>query len=298
MSYTYSVNMFIIFQPVSWDDTRHLVSVLKGSWIFRGQSDQSWGLTSSLERAIGQTNNEIRNRVENKEKSILREFQRRAHHYISSPPSYANKLEWLALFQHYGGVTRLLDFSHSFYVATFFAVENTIGTYTDAAIWAINLNNIHKVIKDKIDKKKRELLKNDTEQEYVSLAESILEDGIENKLVFGVEPERMNERLAIQQGIFLFPCNIAASLEENLAGNFDKSEEIFRKTPVITYDPNTMTSQLLESAFKEATVVKIIIPSYMKEDIIRDLWKMNVNTATLFPGIDGYARSLSFHLID
>ena len=54
---------------------------------------------------------------------LVHDFRRRAHHYIQSPPSPDEHLEWLALVQHHGGPTRLLDFTKSFYVASFFAVE-------------------------------------------------------------------------------------------------------------------------------------------------------------------------------
>jgi hypothetical protein len=234
--------------------------------------------------------------IEIKEKIVLREFQRRAHHYISTTPSISDKLEWLALIQHHGGVTRLLDFSHSFYVAAFFAAENTHGDFTNAAVWAINLSKIHNTVKDKIDESKKGIF-DGSEKEFLNLAENILREVVDNNLVFGVEPEKMNERLAIQQGIFLFPCNVRESLEQNLAGTFDEQSEVFQKTAAVTYNPEILTSEILKPLFEQTTVIKIIIPSYIRDEILRDLWKMNVSTATLFPGIDGFTRSLNFHLL-
>ena len=43
----------------------------------------------------------------------------------------ANRLEWLALMQHYGTPTRLLDFTRSPYVACYFALEELPRTDPD-----------------------------------------------------------------------------------------------------------------------------------------------------------------------
>jgi hypothetical protein len=54
------------------------------------------------------------------ESGLLRRFKRQAHHYISNPPEENDPLEWLALMQHYGAPTRLLDWTYSFFVALYF----------------------------------------------------------------------------------------------------------------------------------------------------------------------------------
>ena len=188
--------MFVVIQPKSWDDMRHLITKMPGKWIFRGQPNSAWGLSSSLERALGQINTYDRRKfVESKEKLLLREFMRRAHHYIPSLPSKAESLEWLALIQHYGGATRLLDFSHSFYVGAFFAVEENKPDQENAAIWAINITGIDNVVKGKIDNQYKQLITKSTNNEYIQLAQELLVHGTATNLVFGVEPER-HERTA------------------------------------------------------------------------------------------------------
>jgi len=290
--------VFIAVQAKSWDDIRHLVSGLPGKWVFRGQSNSTWGLYSSLERALGQINNDDRRRiVEGKEKLLLREFMRRAHHYIPSPPLNTESLEWLALIQHHGGATRLLDFSHSFYVGAFFAVEANKPEQENAAIWAISITSIDKVIKEKIDNQYKQLLSESTNTEYIQLAQELFVHGTATNLVFGVEPERMNERLAVQQGLFLFPSNVGAAFEENLAGVFNSQADVFQNTAALTYDPEKH-DEVMKSLLPNIIVLKIIVPRYLREEMLRDLWSMNVSSATLFPGIDGFTRSLAYHLVD
>jgi FRG domain len=86
------------------------------SWAFRGVGKQEWGLQSSLERM------ELTIPLAEAEQYLLNTFQRRVHHYICDPPTKDDYLEWLALLQHHGAPTRLLDWTKSPYVALFFAL--------------------------------------------------------------------------------------------------------------------------------------------------------------------------------
>jgi hypothetical protein len=104
--------MFVV-EPDSWEATRYLIEKIlpTSSWAFRGHSDESWKLETTFERAAVDFNlrpiAELRTSIE---AEMIWEFQRRAHHYVSNPPSPDQHLEWLALIQHYEGPTRLLDF--------------------------------------------------------------------------------------------------------------------------------------------------------------------------------------------
>jgi hypothetical protein len=101
--------------------------------------------------------------------------------------------------------------------------------------------------------------------------------------VIPVEPERLNERISIQQGLFLFPCDLEISFEHNLSETFGLSGLVFSNHD-ITKDFNPRTTLL----------IKLVIPRKSHRRALDDLWDMNVSAKTLFPGLDGFARSLNY----
>jgi hypothetical protein len=109
-----------------------LVGLASDLYVFRGQSNSSWGLKSSFERAAEDIES---NKWPILEQNMLLEFKRHAHHFLNHVPKDNSLVEWLAIMQHYGCPTRLLDFTRSPYIALFFAIENAS---SNSAIWAIN----------------------------------------------------------------------------------------------------------------------------------------------------------------
>lgn len=85
------------------------------------------------------------------------------------------------------------------------------------------------------------------------------------KLVFPVEPFSMNRRYSLQQSVFLSTGTSNAPFMEQL---------LFLKDDL------------------PKAVVKLEIPSWHQKQVLRELLKMNLHRASLFPDLDGYALSL------
>lgn len=86
--------------------------------VFRGHSDIKYELKTSLGRCEP-INSKTTQQLE---KRILKLFKESSLPYLEYRPS--NELEWLAVAQHFGLPTRLLDWSYNPLVATYFAVES------------------------------------------------------------------------------------------------------------------------------------------------------------------------------
>jgi len=260
----------------NWEETKIEFNKLVNSdmWLFRGQSDSSWSLMTSLERWIADNSKlstDVANDGEFIERIFLDEFQNGAHHYLKSSLHLPqDTLEWLALMQHHGAPTRLLDFTTSPYVASFFAFENPGEPTKSCAVWAINemwcrASAISIINKAHEDEKNFEKL-----HEYTQLSDEkyfkkiFLRDPEIPQMVFPVCSKRKNERLTVQQGLFLCPGGANESFEEQL-GNLEDSYN---------------------------NVKKIILPNKLRKEVVEDLRLMNITSVSLFPGLDGFAKSV------
>lgn len=251
------------------EDLMKLHTLLGGS-VFRGHADTNWQLTSSLER-ICESYGVARDHIAERERNALFEFQRRAYHHLRDCPDQSALLEWLALMQHYGGPTRLVDVTHSIFVAAFFALEDA---NADAAIWAFNTGRLSSAGEPEGPRS--------PDSKSIANANEVLAGNATNSGVSLVKPFRFNRRLADQKGAFLMPVLVEqrfqAQLSEQLEINFSTFDDI-------SVD-QCATKLLLSQA------VQVLIPRDIHSRILRFLSAVNVNAVTLFGGLDGFARSL------
>ena len=125
----------------SWAElTAEVERWLSGDWIFRGLTNVIHDLQPAIGRddarktaagvSVGVAEYSLPD-----EKALLRRFKREAPPYIRPRPEV--DLEWLALGQHHGLPTRLLDWTESPLVAAFFAVEKMGSGGADAKVCAV-----------------------------------------------------------------------------------------------------------------------------------------------------------------
>ncbi len=254
-----SSKQYSVVRLQSWKDFKLFVQQFSENWAFRGQADARWVLNNAIERTTF-----IRHH-RGVEVDFTAEFERGARNYLTKDETPEHLIEWLALMQHHGAPTRLLDLSKSPFISAYFAFEITYAKDDHhVAVWGINIDYLKNKAVELLSREFGEALAetknliNETVFEKVFYRNNI-------NLVFPVEPFRMNRRYSLQQSIFLSTGIAEIPFMEQL--HF-LGEDISR------------------------AVVKIEIPSYFKNEALRDLLQMNLHRASLFPDLDGYASSL------
>jgi len=112
-----------IIEVSSFEEFHNIVSGRRGDKaIFRGVKDADNHL---LIPSIGRLTSKQRGEAgfASYERRIFQLFKEMALPYLRNPPS--TDLEWLALAQHHGLPTRLLDWTYNPLIAAFFALEKT-----------------------------------------------------------------------------------------------------------------------------------------------------------------------------
>lgn len=151
----------------------------------------------------------------------------------------------------------------------YFAVEAGEG---DCAVWAIrapwalqeSANLLRSAGKPNVDRMLKRFVEGDEE-----IVQALFFEEPYVRAAWPINAFRLNERLQIQQGAFLIPGDVSEGFATNL--------------------------QALPGHDSRENVIEIVIPESERPQAIRNLFEMGISRTGLFPGLDGFARSLDVY---
>ncbi len=223
---------------------------------FRGTDDVSHTLETSITRLGGD--------VEDLERHLLRNFRKYAHRDAVEQDSLWH---WLSVAKHHGLPTRLLDWTHSPFVAMHFSTADIERFDADGAIWVVDYVQTHKLLPEDLTAELADEGSNMFTVEMLSRVAGSLEVldrmGPPNFVGF-FEPPSMDERIVNQYALLSFMS-----------------------------DPKAMLDRWLEE--RPGLWKKIVIPAELKWEIRDKLDQANVTERVLFPGLDGLSSWLKRH---
>jgi hypothetical protein len=283
MAYEYPHN-YASYDLLLMSEFVDVAETLSSGWVFRGQADSDWDISSSLEREAERLTGLDQSAYEG---AILKYIKLAVSFDETSRLENEDHFSWLALLQHHGCKTRLVDFTESFYVALYFAVRGCPDC--DAAVWAIGTAAMDARVSEIREQYDFSLSAEETPRRLVNNSIELPDRyrGDDRLAIMYGTPARLNHRLIAQQGLFLSPLNLSKSFMENLTAGLGLTGT---KEPV----PHLTALEDLRHAAKSEKVIKIGIPQSQHRPLLFHLKKMNITEATLFPGLDGYARSLNY----
>jgi hypothetical protein len=256
------MSSFIVKTVNSWSEFLKAISEhkIKHQWIYRGHRCGKWELKSSLERELDAWGEDLR-RAGDFEEEMIRDFKRRyaGDHTIID----RDTLHCLALMQHHFAPTRLLDWTYSPYVAAYFAIESVS---TSGSIWCINSKWCERAAGEIVGD--LTISERDRKRDEGSFKCLYMNSSIARKFVFTENPIHLNPRLIVQHGVFLCPGNLQVPFAENLKEMRESRDE----KHILKLDLNLCVQDVREFS--------------------NNLRRMNVDAATLFPGLDGLGRSM------
>lgn len=247
----------------SWNELQD--ALFADSWIeeigrfrsrnaYRGLSDVAYPLETTLTRLGG--------RYAALEKHLLRNFRKYAQ---ERPVERDSVWHWLAVAQHYGLPTRLLDWTHSPFAALHFATAHIDKFDADGVVWSVNYMLVHQLVpqrlRDRLDQEGANVFTVEMLSEEVeSLAE--LDALSPDPFALFLEPPSIDQRIASQFAFFSLMSDPCINLDDWLLAH-----------------PKTWR--------------RIVIPAAIKWEIRDKLDQSNITERVLFPGLGGLAAWLN-----
>lgn len=304
----------------TWRDFTKVMKLMSdGQWIFRGHKSAKYRLDSGLDRFVKDVVDARAKRgVRTDPESFALNLPRAEHFAIANFRSKAEEfLEWttntatLLAMQHYGAKTRLLDFTTSIMVALFFAYEEKL-TGGERAIYAINYRelierggwrgkylsyaNSHD-IRGRGDEEAWWEIGLQIENYYfhkfmLEEVEKVVNNGCSKLGIMPLYKARFNKRQMAQSGIELMPCTFDG-FTRNLAAVLGVSEKQIDDPP----DTGIVSVAKLPNAETRfpTSLIKLVFDADMEDDAWRMLDQANINAATIYPDLDGIAKSVRYN---
>jgi hypothetical protein len=224
----------------------------RSNYAFRGRNDAAEDLSTSLARLGGD--------ADELERHLVRNFRK----YASSEAVPADSVwNWLALGQHHGLPTRLLDWTYSPLVALHFTTARREYFDRDGVVFMLDYVRAHErapeALRELLAGQGANLFTTEMLGEAAPELEWLGDLAEEDDFVVFVESPSFDARIVNQYALFSLMSRPAVSLDEWLRRHPDLGR-------------------------------RIVIPADLKWEVRDKLDQANVTERVLFPGLDGLSR--------
>jgi FRG domain-containing protein len=236
----------------SWNET---IGRFRSPYAFRGHALTTEDLSSGLTRlAAGRSD------VARLEIHLLRNFRK----YAYGQTGVSSMWQWLALAQHRGLPTRLLDWTYSPLVALHFTTANLASMDRDGCVWAIDYVGANRFLPARLRRMLRDEGSDTATVDMLRRFGSLraFDRLARAPFVVFLEPPSVDPRIVNQFALFSLMPGPGLSLDDWLQAH----------------------PQLAR---------RIVVPASLKWEIRDRLDQANVNERVLFPGLDGLSRWLT-----
>jgi hypothetical protein len=264
----------VVYEP-SWRPERDLTTIselvslseelgrLVGAKWFRGQASDEWDLNPKLHRPPNTA------RGWSTEATLTERFRQYAPTRRATCPPHDDYASWLFLMQHFGAPTRLLDWTESVLVATFFAVETH--KELDARLFVLRPQRLNERFLQR-----QSIVSLQAEQHLIASAflqrvmksdalpkEEPSDDSKDGtkEMILAVTGHQVDQRMAAQSSVFTVHQRRSRGVP--IGASNDPILRVFR------------------------------IPKEHKEGLRAALQGLNINHLTLFPDLFGLGRQLA-----
>jgi hypothetical protein len=233
----------------SWQES---LKRFRSTYAYRGMSDARARLGTSLSRLGGD--------YAKQEGHLLRNFRKYAGQAINDDSVW----NWLALAQHHGLPTRLLDWTFSPYVALHFVTQTLEAYHLDGVVVCADYVKIHgmlpRTLRGRVEEEGSDVFTAAMLDEAARTLSELegLKEGGEDFVVF-LEPPSFDQRIVNQFALLSLMSSARVQLDDWLKAH----------------------PELL---------VRLVIPAGLKWEIRDKLDQANITERVLFPGLDGLCQ--------